>query len=373
MNDLTKLRQTIDEIDGELALLLRRRLAASRGVAEYKAAHDLPIYHKGREDAILSAFADDFSKEEAPFARAFLKNVIRQSREYQYYLNREEIAEIHTVNTPSIVCYPGIPGSHSGIAAHSLYPDAPQRACESFESVFSSIHADPNAIGVLPIDNSTAGTVGDVYDLLIHNDLSIVRATTRAISHCLLAAPGASLSDIKHVYSHPQALAQCAGYLKAHGFHAKESTNTAVAAKYVAGLSDPTTAAIASADTAELYGLSILESEINDEHTNQTRFICISKTPAATMDANRLSLAFDLPNEPGALADILAVFSDSCVNLTKILSRPIPERPWEYTFYLDCVYAPKSASLQGVLTHLRAELPSMKLLGIYHEEELKWS
>ena len=120
MKDLTELRHTIDEIDTALAALLQRRLDASRGVAEYKAAHDLPIWHKGREEEILSAFSAGFSKEEAPFARAFLKNVIRQSREYQYYLNRDVIAETHAVSAPSMGCYPGIPGSHSGIAARSL-------------------------------------------------------------------------------------------------------------------------------------------------------------------------------------------------------------------------------------------------------------
>lgn len=369
MKDLTELRETIDRIDATLAELLNERLCAARGVAEYKAKNNLPILRKDREDDILNSFSAKFQPEEAPFARAFLKSVIRQSREFQYYLNRTPICETETDIKPSLVCYPGIAGSHSGITATSLYPDIPSLACESFEAVFEKINSDPNAVGVLPIDNSTAGTVGDVYDLLIHNDLSIVRATTRSIRHCLLAVPGATFSDIKQVYSHPQALAQCAGYLKRHKFPGCESTNTAIAAKYIAGLSDITSAAIASAETAKLYGLQVLEADINDEYTNQTRFICISKTPAATIDANRMSLAFDLPNEPGALADILATFSDSCVNLTKILSRPIPDRAWEYTFYLDCVYTPKNTSLEGLLTHLRAEVPSLKLLGIYHEEE----
>ncbi len=373
MKHLNDLRQEIDAIDAQLAALLRQRLQAARGVAEYKAAHALPIYQSGREEEILNAFAANFPPEEAPFARAFLKNTIRQSREYQYYLNRTVPEETHTAQPPSVVCYPGVPGSHSGIAASALYPDAPQRACAGFEAVFAAIREDPSAIGVLPLDNSTAGTVGDVYDLLVHNELFIVRATTRAISHCLLAPPGALLADIKHVYSHPQALAQCADYLKSRGFHAREASNTATAAQYVAGLSDPTTAALASRETAALYHLDVLEENVNDERSNQTRFICISQTPAPTAQANRLSLAFDLPNTPGALSDILAIFSDSCVNLTKILSRPIPERPWEYTFYLDCEYTPRSPALQGVFTHLRAELPAMKLLGIYHEEELQCS
>ncbi len=371
MKTLDELRNDIDAIDKELAKLLAKRLNASRGVAEYKTANNLPIHHKGREENILASFAEKFSSEEAPFARAFLKGVIRQSREYQYYLNRNEIPETDFDLTPSLVCFPGISGSHSAICAGELYPDATLYACSSFADVFNKINSDETAVGVLPIDNSTAGTVGDVYDLLINNDLSIVRATTRSISHYLLAPKGAKLSDIKQVYSHPQALAQCSGYLKKNGFTSIEASNTAVAAEYVANLNNKTVAAIASADTAKLYNLDILEAKINDENTNQTRFICISKTPCATRSANRMSLAFDLPNEPGALSDILAVFSDSCINLTKILSRPIPNRPWEYTFYLDCIYTPESNLLNGLLTHLSAELPSMKLLGIYHEEEAK--
>ena len=371
MKNLDELRVEIDKIDGELAALLKRRLNASRGVAEYKAANNLPIHHKGRENDILDSFSNKFSPEEAPFARAFLKATIRQSREYQYYLHRDEIEETEHSLCTSYICYPGLPGSHSEICAKELYPDADFCACNSFSDVFDKINNDENAIGVLPIDNSTAGTVGDVYDLLIKNNISIVRATTRSISHFLLAPKGAKLSDIKQVYSHPQALAQCSGYIKDKGFTAIESSNTAVAAEYVANLNDNTVAAIASEYTAKIYGLDILDESINDENTNQTRFICISKTPCATKSANKMSLAFDLPNEPGALSDILAIFSDSCVNLTKILSRPIPTRPWEYTFYLDCVYTPHSNYLQGLLTHLKSEIPSLKLLGIYHEEDAK--
>jgi len=371
MKTLDELREEIDKIDNELSELLKKRLYASRGVAEYKAANNLPVYHKGREENILNSFSEKFSDEEAPFARAFLKNTIRQSREYQYYLNRNEIEETEFAHTPSLVCYPGLPGSHSELCAKELYPDANLCACNSFADVFDRINNNESAVGVLPIDNSTAGTVGDVYDLLIENNLSIVRATTRSISHFLLAPYGAKLCNIKYVYSHPQALAQCSGYIKDKGYIAIESSNTAVAAEYVASLNDATVAAIASEDTAKLYGLDVLDKKINDENTNQTRFICISKTPCETKSANKMSLAFDLPNEPGALADILAIFSDSCINLTKILSRPIPTRPWEYTFYLDCMYTPHNNYLSGLLTHLMAEVPSVKLLGIYREEEVE--
>lgn len=371
MKNLDELRVEIDAIDKDLAKLLKRRLDVSLGVAKYKSAHNLPIHHKDREIAILDAFAKDFSDEEAPFARAFLKGVIRQSREYQYYLNRNGIPNYDSNLNPELVFYPGVAGSHSSICAYELYPDATLCPCVGFAEVFEQIRNNECAVGVLPIDNSTAGTVGDVYDLLTKSNFSIVHSTTRSISHYLLAPKGATKSNIKQVYSHPQALAQCSGYLKKNGYVAIEASNTAVAAEYVASLGDTSVAAIASKETAVLYGLDILDEKINDEYTNQTRFICISKKQFITDDANRISLAFNLPNEPGALSDILAAFSDFGVNLTKILSRPIPDKPWEYTFYLDCVYSAGNEYLNGLLTHLKAELPSMKLLGIYHEEEIK--
>ena len=371
MRSLDDLRLEINEIDEGLSLLLKRRLLAARGVAEYKAANNLPICHKGREEEVVSMFASAFPEEEAPFARAFIKTVIRQSREFQYLLNHTKRDETSTEHIPGVICFPGISGSHSEAAAKKLYPETPLCACKTFSDVFAKINEDLSAVGVLPIDNSTAGTVGDVYDLLSENNLFIVRATTCAISHYLLATPGADISDIKFVHSHPQALAQCSAYLKSHDFNTVEAINTAIAAEYVSSLNDKEHAAIASIDTAKLYNLDVIGDKINNVRTNETRFICISKTPAASANANRMSLSFDLPNEPGALAEILSIFSDAGVNLTKILSRPIPTRTWEYKFFIDCIYTPGNASLYGLLTHLYAELPSVKLLGIYHEEESK--
>ncbi len=370
MKTLDELRSDINRIDAELSKLIKERLTAARGVAEYKRANNLPIYHKAREEDVIAEFTKDFSSEEIPFSRAFIKTIIRQSREFQYFLNREERPESSDELSPACVYFQGISGSHSSNAAKKLYPDLPLFPCATFADVFKCVRESINAVGVLPIDNSTAGTVGDVYDLLTENNLNIVHAGTCAISHYLVGVPGTKLSDIKKVHSHPQALAQCASYLKAHNFEAVEATNTAIAAEHISKLGDKTVAAVASIETAKLYNLEILDSKINDECCNQTRFICIAKDSAATVAANRMSLAFDLPNEPGALSDILAIFSDSGVNLTKILSRPIPTKPWEYTFFLDCIYTPGSASLYGLLTHLHAEVPSTRILGIYSEEEV---
>ncbi len=370
MKTLDELRSEINKIDADLSRLIAERLCAARGVAEYKAKNNLPIYHKTREDEIITKFTESFSDIEKPFARAFIKNIIRQSREYQYLLNCEERSEIAEELTPTRIYFQGISGSHSSNAAKKLYPDAPLFPCETFENVFNSVKNDTDAIGVLPIDNSTAGTVGDVYDLLIENDLYIVHAGMCSISHYLVGVPGAKLSDINEVHSHPQALAQCASYLKELKLSTVASANTAIAAENIAKLNDKTVAAIASAETAQLYNLEILDSKINDVNTNQTRFICVAKKPSSTLNANKMSLAFDLPNEPGALSNILATFSDLDINLTKILSRPIPARPWEYTFFLDCIYSPNSSAISGLLSHLKSELPSTKILGIYKEEEV---
>lgn len=370
MKTLDELRREIDEIDESLKTLFEKRMECSKSVSEFKFQNHLPIYHKGREDAIICDFIEHFENEKKPYARAFLKNLIRQSREYQYYLTRDNLS-IPLEQTPLFkvhtVCYPGIEGSHSGIATRELYPNAHAIPCDNFDAVFKYLDDGTCDIGVLPIDNSTAGTVGDVYDLLIQHDCYIVSSCTRHIHHYLLGIPGTNISQIVTAYSHPQALAQCAEYLKSHHIHAHEMSNTAVAARYVADLHDPSIAAVASKETATLYRLDIIDHDISDQACNQTRFISIAKKLHIAHDANRLSLAFNLPNESGALSDIIAIFADNNINLTKIMSRPIPNRPWEYTFYIDSECKLQDPYLKGALFHLKSEVLSLKLLGIFKE------
>lgn len=380
MVTLDELRQKINEIDSELAKLLNDRLDVSKAVAIYKSEHDLPILHADREADIIRTFLDHFDESKAGLASAVYGTVIRSSRALQYrYLSEKGIdgAMVSLLKnaaqtTPPVytVCYQGVPGAWSHSAAKKLYPNSETTSVLTFEEIFMAVSDGRAQAGVLPLDNTTAGTVDDVYDLLIKYDCMIQTARPHPIRHCLLAVPGASKETVKSVYSHPQGLAQCSRYIQAHNFLPIAESNTAVAAKKIAESDDPTIAAIASRETAKLYGLTILEEGINDSECNQTRFVAITKNCSVPNGVNRISLAFRLPNQSGALANVLGLFSYHGINLLKISSRPIPNQPWEYCFYLDCAIDGLSTNVFGLLNQLDAELGWVKLLGCYPEQTL---
>lgn len=381
MKTLDELRTEIDQLDNSLRDILRARLEVSRQVAENKINTQSPVYRPEREAVIRENFANSIPEQVLrPYASAAYRAVLRSSREYQYYYQLENgvkcpIASLlHQAekNEPpvSTVCFQGIDGSWSSLAARKMYPDANRISVASFSDVFDMITQDKAQAGMLPLDNSTAGTVNDVYDLLIKHDYYIVKAAPIHIHNCLLALPGADISNIATVHSHPQALSQCAEHVKSIGARPVPETNTAVAAQAVALSGDITSAAIGSPQAAEQYGLIILADNFNDAPCNQTRFLSVSRTLCFPDNANRISLAFSLPNESGALANILALFADNGINLTKIMSRPTPDKAWEYTFYLDCEIRSDSTALYAVLYQLSCELPWLRLLGCYHEDAL---
>jgi len=381
MKTLDELRQEIDRLDASLRDILRTRLDVSRQVAESKIGTGLSVYRPDRETTILENFKNNIPEEVLrPYASASYRSILRASREYQYYHQMQSGVECPIVNLladaqpelPCVdtVCFQGIDGSWSSLAAKKMYPDATRIPVASFAGVFSMLTDGKAQAGMLPLDNSTAGTVNDVYDLLIKHDYYIVKASPIHIHNCLLALPGADIKNIRTVYSHPQALSQCAEHIKELSAIPVPETNTAVAAQAVAQAGVLTAAAIGSPDAAKQYGLIILKDNFNDAPCNQTRFLSVSRTLCAPKDANRLSLAFAAPNESGALANVLAIFADNGLNLTKIMSRPTPDRPWEYIFYLDCEIQVDSSVLFAVLYQLSAELPWLRLLGCYHEDTL---
>ncbi len=381
MKTLDELRAEIDRLDNSLCDILRSRLEVSRQVAESKINTNLPVYRPEREAVIREIFTNNIKEKELrPYAAASYRAVLRSSREYQYYYQLENgvkcpIASLlHQANKTepqvSTVCFQGIDGSWSSLAARKMYPKAKLISVASFSDVFDMITEDKAQAGMLPLDNSTAGTVNDVYDLLIKHDYYIVKAAPIRIRNCLLALPGADINKIRTVHSHPQALSQCAEHVKNIGAKPIPETNTAVAAQAVSISGDLTAAAIGSPQAAQQYGLIILTDNFNDAPCNQTRFLSVSRTLCFPENANRISLAFSLPNESGALANILAVFADNGINLTKIMSRPTPDKAWEYTFYLDCEIQSDSPALYAVLYQLSCELPWLRLLGCYHEDAL---
>lgn len=381
MKTLDELRAEIDILDNSLRDILQKRLDVSRQVAESKIGTGLPVYRPDREAAIRENFKLNIPEEVLrPYADASYRAILRASREYQYFYQMEngvtcpvtELMKKAPSRLPHIesVCFQGIDGSWSSLAARTMYPDAERIPVSSFSGVFDMITDGKAQAGMLPLDNSTAGTVNDVYDLLIKHDYYIIKATPIHIHNCLLALPGANINNIRTVYSHPQALSQCAGHIKELGAIPVPESNTAVAVSAVAQSGVLTAAAIGSPDAAEKYGLVILAEDFNDAACNQTRFLSVSRTLCAPKNANRISLAFAAPNESGALANILAVFADNRLNLTKIMSRPTPNTPWEYIFYLDCEIDIANPALYAVLYQLSSEVRWLKLLGCYNEDIL---
>lgn len=379
MNTLDKLRKKINEIDAAIKELFINRMQVSTDVGELKLSTNDTIYHLTREKEIIEKFLSGIDEREKPYAECFYKNLLNMSRARQYMVLSENNAsfplseQINNASEQSPVidtlCYQGIGGSWSSRAAERMYPQATAFTCSHFDDVFEAVSKGKAQVGILPIDNSTAGSVNDVYDLLVSNNLYITKAVTINIDNCLLGTEDAELCAIKRVYSHPQALMQCSGNLKKMQIEPMPESNTAVAAKRVYELGDKTVGAVASREAADTFGLKILRKDINDSEYNRTRFLAVSKQLVVSHDYNRLSLAFSLPNTSGALHTALLVFAANNINLTKIVSRPIPNRPWEYVFYIDCDINHGESRVFSALMQLANELSWVKLLGCYSEEK----
>lgn len=266
------------------------------------------------------------------------------------------------------VAFLGKTGSHSHRSALLQYPDADMHPVASFAEACRMVLAGEVDAAVLPIDNSTAGTIGDVYDLLLRHDLHIVRGASLSIRNVLLGIPGASVADVREVWTHPQPIVQCAGFIREKGLRAVAMESTAVAADAVSKAGDPAVAAIGSRDAAQMYGLTVLADDIDDAPTNQTRFVTVAREFVIPPLATRASLVFTLPHESGALSGVLSRLADFGLNVAKIQSRPIPHHAWEYSFHLDFESGADNVKALEALYMLDHELPYLKLLGWYPEQ-----
>lgn len=264
------------------------------------------------------------------------------------------------------IAYQGEPGAFSEAAARRVDPDAQLVACRSFEEVFDAVHAGPAAYGVLPIENSIGGSIHRNYDLLLTHELPIMGEVELPVVHHLLAMPGATLGGLKRVYSHPQGLAQCERFLRTlTGVEVIATYDTAGSAKMVADSGVTDAAAIASARAGEVFGLQPLASSIQDFDDNITRFIVIGRRPLTNSVPDKTTIVFTVPNEPAALFKALSVFALRGIDLTKLESRPIPGRPWEYLFYADLAAARDELICARALGHLAEFAPTLRILGSY--------
>ena len=307
MRELASIRKDINSVDSAIRELFLLRMSLAHEVAETKAQSDDKIYKPDREAEIIEQRSAGMEEEVRLKYIALLQSMIRASREYQYSkilrLNPEKFP-FHPSSEmlkPKTVFYQGVPGAYQELAARALFPECEPVNVPTWEEVFQSVRDGKADVGVVPVENTTAGTVSAVYDLLLDYDLSINRSYIKKISHCLAAVPGATMADIRSVCSHPHALPQCSAFISAHGFTAIEAANTAIAAQNVRDQGDVSLAAICSREAAERYGLSILAEGINDMKHNETRFIAVSRTPTCLPEDNRIEIAFHIPNAAGTL------------------------------------------------------------------------
>lgn len=376
--DLSDLRHEIDRIDKDLVALFAARMRVSAGVAEYKRARGMAVTDATREAALLDRVADLSPGEFADYTRTLYTNILSLSRSYQHArlgaqtpLAREITEAIERTprsfpKTATVACQ-GTAGAYSCKAAGKLF-DAPDiHHYPQFSDVFDAIERGECRYGVLPIENSTAGSVTEIYDLMSRHRFFVVRAIRLDVDHCLLAKRGTKIEDITEVVSHKQALAQCSEFLKNHPcIKVTPMDNTALAAQYVARC-DGNVAAIAGQDCATLYDLDMIAQGICNSTHNRTRFICISKSLEIYENADKTSLILTLPHKAGALSRMLTRFDALRINLTKLESRPMPDSDFEFRFYFDLIAPARSEALLYLLAELDGEHEAFRYLGTYSE------
>jgi len=377
---LDNLRKDIDQIDDELLRLFEQRMDVVGKIAEYKRAQNIPVLDRRREAEKLKALAEKVSPEIQPLAYTLYDMMFELSRSYQSAalqsgspIAQEIAAAIES--TPSLfpesatVACQGMEGAYSQQACDRLFKRPSIQYFKTFDNVFSAIENGFCDYGVLPLENSIAGAVNKIYTLMHSRDFKIVKSVRLKIDHNLVAPPGVKLEDIREVFSHEQAIAQCAGFLEQLGPQVKLTRveNTAAAAEMVAGGGRRDAAAICSHSCIELYGLSCLARDIQDRANNYTRFICISKNLEIYPGADKTSVMMVLPHRPGALYKALARFYALGINLSKLESRPLPERDFQFMFYLDLETSVYSRELALLLDSVQEFCEEFKYLGSYTE------
>ena len=355
-------REQINAIDREMAELFARRMEASKDVAEYKTEHGMPIYDPVREEEVIRRNSEFVENDELRgYYTNFLRNTMSISKSYQ----RKIIEGMK-------VAYSGIEGAFAHIATGRLFPDAQKIAYGDFKSAYDSVVNGECDVCVLPLENSSAGEVGQVTDLLFSGPLYINGTSELMVTHDLLACKGAKLDDIKQVISHPQALCQCASYIKKMGFKEVTYENTALAAKYVSETGDKSVAAIASKDSAELYGLDVLAEGINESQTNTTRFAILSRSENknnASLHGAHFALMFTVKNEAGSLARALNIIGAHGFNMRTLRSRPMKELMWQYYFYIEAEGNIHSADGRSMMEALKVCCDMLKHVGSFVKQE----
>lgn len=377
--DLSQLRSEIDNIDDQLISLFGKRMEVAAKIGEYKKQNNMPIYVPNREREKLLDVSKKAGADMANYTRVLYSMIFELSRSYQSKLNldttqlHQKITEaIHSTpqlfpQAPMVACQ-GVEGAYAQIACERIFKAPFIMYFKNFDGIFNAIEKGLCQYGVLPIENSTAGSVKQVYDLMIRHNFSIVRTFRLKVDHNLLALPGTDLGSIKEIYSHEQAINQCSAFLATMpGVKVIPVENTAVAAQMVADSGRNDVAALSSRSCAELYGLSCLAACIQDKGNNYTRFICISKNLEIYPGSDKTSIMMILSHKPGALYKVLARLYTLGINVTKLESRPIPDRDFEFMFYFDLETSIYSEEFVQLMCELDELCEEFKYLGSFSE------
>ncbi len=363
MNDLEQARRQISEIDAEMAKLFERRMNACKTVAAYKKERGLPVRDPVREAAMAERYRDFVDDPViASYYVRFLKNTVDLSCDFQTRLNEG-----------MKVAYCGVEGAYANIAAKQMFPAARLIACDDFAKAYNGTENGLYDCVVLPLENSFAGEVGPVMDLIFSGELFVNQVTELSVRHCLIARKGTDLKDIKTVISHPQALEQCADFIRKNGFDTQSYFNTAAAAKYISECEDSSIAAIASEETAKIFGLEIISNQINDSGNNTTRFAALSRVASrssgsAVRENENFILVFTVQNRAGALAQTLNIIGAHGYNMRTLRSRPMKDLQWNYFFYIEAEGNINTPNGQDMLRELSAICARLKLVGTYYTD-----
>lgn len=371
MKDLLECRKEIDEIDREMGRLLEKRMQIAAEVAEYKRATGKKVFDRQREEEKLNA-AEKAAKdtEMGKYRREILSQIMAQSRKHQYailaeredfgFISRTELCFEKKIKT----AFFGEAGSYTEEALIHVFGEESVRiSCQSFQKVLEKVESKEVAFGVIPIENTTTGGISDTYDLLAKSRVFGICEVVLPVKHCLAAKKGTDSDEITKVISHPQALLQCRNYLDSLGkLQIQTAFSTSKAAQEVAAEGE-NVAAVCSERAAKLYGLDVIKTEIQNENVNATRFLVLSGTPEYLSGADKISICFEIPHETGSLSRILSHLSFNGLNMTRIESRPIAEKPFEYRFFVDFDGSLSEAAVKNALTGMKEECSYLRILG----------
>ena len=352
---LNEAREIINRADEQMAELFVQRMHAVEMVFEHKKEFGLPVFDAQREEAVInknSALIDD--EVIKGYYIDYIKNLMSISRAYQYRMQNG-----------LKVAYSGVPGAFAHIASGRIFPESNRISFRDFKSAYDSVVKGEADVAVLPIENSYAGEVGQTIDLIFSGSLFINGIYELEIHQNLLGLPDATVDDIKKVTSHPQALGQCHDYIKLRGFDTEEANNTAIAAKTVFEMNDKSLGAIASVETAEIYGLKVLEANINKSGENTTRFAVLSKVRAESPSLTSSVLMFTVKNEAGSLANAISIIGKYGYNMTALRSRPLKKHSWQYYFYIEIDGTTDNEDGQKMIAELNNVCDKLKIAGTF--------